>query len=152
MKTLSFALLLYLVLSTAAYAYDKTITVPAEKAEGITITLPKGNYRAEAAGGAVALFFPIHPNYSWLYSLCVGTDCLGGQDQPNLGTLYVEPSPKVASQADAENEVLQALKEGQVGATLDFTLKQEKEVRLWVSDFDYSDNMGSERVRIFSLR
>ncbi len=141
-----------MLLAVTACAFDQTFTVPAEKSEGIVLAMPAGTYKAEAAGGVVAFFFPINPNYSRLYGLAAGADCKGGQDEPNIGTLYAEPEPKMISQADAETVILQALKEGQAGAKLEFTLKEEKNVRFWVSDFDYSDNMGSERVRIYSFR
>jgi hypothetical protein len=144
--------LLIMASAVAAYAFDQTVTIPAEKSEGVVLSLPKGNYKVEVAGGAVALFFPINPEYSWLYSLAIGTDCKGGQDEPNVGTLYVEPQSKATSQADAETAIMQALKEGQTGTKLAFTLKEKKDVRFWVSDFDYSDNMGSERVRIYSVK
>lgn len=152
MRKMFFVILLFGALMQATgYAYEETITVAAEKPEGIVLNLPAGTYRAEVDGGAVALFFPIHPHYGWLYSLAVGTDCEGGQDEPGIGTIYVEPEPRVSSQADAEEIILKALGEGQIGTSLEFTLPEGKEVRFWVSDFDYSDNAGSERVKIYSL-
>ena len=152
MRRIILTLLLLVLSITVAYAYDETITVPSEKPEGVVLTLPEGTYNAEAAGGAIALFFPINPNYSWLYGLAIGTDCKGSQDEPNIGTLYVEPAPKATSQADAEKIILQDLKDGRAGTKLEFTLKEKKDVRFWVSDFDYSDNMGSERVRVYSIK
>ncbi len=151
MRIAAVIFLLFVLSATILYAYDETITIPAEKSEGIVITLPKGTYKVEAAGGAMALFFPINPNYSWIYTLVVGTDCKGGQDEPNIGTLYVEPETKMPSQADAEKVILQYLKEGKAGTSLEFTIKETKDVRFWVSDFDYSDNTGSERVRIYAI-
>ena len=153
-RLLGFIAILVLTISSMineAFAFDQTLTIPAEKSEGVVVKLSAGNYKAEIAGGAVALFYPIHPAYNWLYSLCVGTDSSGGQDQPNLGTLYFEPQPKVTSQADAESAALEALKEGKEGTSLTFTLEEEKEVRFWVSDFDYGDNSGSVRVRVYHL-
>jgi hypothetical protein len=152
MRKVLFAVLLFSALmQTGVYAYEETITVAAEKSEGVALDLAAGTYRAEVAGGAVALFFPIHPHYGWLYSLAIGTGCEGGQDEPNIGTIYMEPEPRVSSQADAEAIILQAFNEGQVGTSLEFTLPEAQEVRFWVSDFDYSDNTGSERVKIYSL-
>ena len=139
-----------MVLVSPVFAFDKTVTIPSEKKEGIVLTLPAGNYKAEIAGGAVALFYPIHPAYNWFYSLCIGTDSSGGQDQPNIGTLYFEPQPKVASQTDAESAALLALEKGEEGTSLTFTLEEEKQVCFWVNDFDYSDNMGSMRARVYS--
>jgi hypothetical protein len=144
-------LLLGLIGRKELFAFDQTITIPAEKSEGVVLTLPAGTYKVEIAGGAVALFYPIHPAYNWLYSLCIGTDSIGGQDEPTIGALYFEPQPKVTTQAAAEASALEALKIGREGTSLVFVLDQEKPLRFWVSDFDYSDNSGSVRVRIYSL-
>ena len=132
-------------------AFDQTLTVPAEKSEGVVLTLPAGTYKIEIAGGAVALFYPIHPAYNWIYSLCIGSDSTGGQNEPNIGTLYFEPQPKATTQAEAEASALAALKIGREGTLILFSLDEEKSIRFWVSDFDYSDNSGSVRVRIYSV-
>ncbi|MFH1503808.1 MAG: hypothetical protein ABIH08_00225 [Candidatus Omnitrophota bacterium] len=143
-------ILIFSLICSLTYALDKTITIPAEKSQGITMDLPAGDYTAEIAGGAISLFFPIHPHYQWLYGLAIGTDVEGGQDMPNIGTLYFEPKEKVFTQAEAEELALEATTNKQTGTTLSFTLKQDKKVRFWVSDFDYTDNTGSERVRIYT--
>ena len=140
-----------LLACSITYAWDETITIPAEKPEGVTLTLRRGTYIAEIAGGAISLFLPIHPQYQWLYGLAIGMDVQGGQDEPNIGTLYFEPSPTVFTQAEAEKQALQATVWKQSGTFLRWTLRENKEVTFWVSDFDYSDNSGSERVRIYSL-
>lgn len=151
-KTIFISLVIFLFTCSAAFALDKTLTVPAEAPQGVSLSLSAGAYIAEIAGGAVSLFFPIHPQYQWLYGLAIGTGTEGGQDVANIGALYFEPYPKVFTQAEAEKQALAARQEKETGTFLEFTLKEEKQVRFWVSDFDYSDNTGSLRVRIYSLR
>lgn len=135
-------------ISNDSFALDQTLTVPAEKSEGVVITLPAGSYKVDIAGGAAALFYPIHPAYSWLYALCLGAQATGGQDEPDLGTLYFDPVPKVTTQSEAETAALEALKKNEEGTSITFSLEEETDVRFWVSDFDYSDNSGSLKVRI----
>ncbi len=143
---------MFLLISPLAYAWDETITVAAEKPEGVVLSLSAGTYLAEIAGGAISLFLPIHPQYQWLYGLAVGTDVEGGQETANIGTLYFEPADEVFTQAEAEKEALEATAWKQPGTYLQFSLEQAKQVRFWVSDFDYSDNSGSERVRIYRVK
>jgi len=145
-------LVMFLFTSFTVFALDKTITIPAENPQGVILTLSSGDYGIEVAGGAVTLFLPIHPQYEWLYGLAIGTDTEGGQDIANIGTLYFEPDPKVFTQAEAEKQALLAKSREENGTILQFTLEKESQVRFWVSDFDYSDNNGSLRVRIYSLR
>ena len=141
-----------LLFCSTAFAFDETVTIPAEDPGGVTLTLPAGAYIAEIAGGGISLFLPIHPQYQWLYGLSLGANAQGGQDEPNIGTLYFEADPKVFTQAAVEEKALKARTQNKEGTFLKFTLKKSKEVRLWVNDFDYSDNSGSERVRIYSVK
>lgn len=134
-----------------SYPFDKIITVPAEDPADITVELPAGTYIAQVGSGAVALHFPIHPDYRWVYTMLIGTGVKGGQDEANIGNLFVDPKPKVLTQAEAEKAALKALKDGKSGTYVAFELKQKDTVRFWVSDYDYSDNSGSERVRIYTV-
>jgi len=133
------------------FAFEETITIPAENPEGITVDLEKGQYIAEIEGGAIALFYPINPNYCWLIGVAVGTDVKGGQDQPNIGTLYFEPYPPVYNQAEAERQAKEAVKQNTTGTYLRFTLDEDKTVRFWVSDFDYTDNSGMIKLKVSSI-
>ena len=146
------SLIMFLFTGLTVFALDETITVGAESPQGVIFTLVAGDYVAEISGGAVSLFLPIHPQYEWLYGLAIGTDTKGGQDIANIGTLYYEPIPKVFTQAQAEKQALLAKAQKETGTSLRFTLKENKQVRFWVSDFDYSDNSGSLRVRICSIK
>lgn len=146
-----FIFFLYSILcSGIVFAFEEIITVPAENPEGVTVGLEKGKYLVEIAGGAIALFYPINPNYCWLVGVAVATDVKGGQDQPNIGTLYFEPSPRVYSQSEAERQALEAAEDKFNGTYLRFTLEEDKRVRFWVSDFDYTDNSGMVKLRIIS--
>lgn len=133
------------------FAFEETITVPAEKSEGVLLDLKKGEYLARIDGGAITLFYPINPNYRWLIGVAAGTDVKGGQDEPNLGTVYFEPKPAVYSQAEAEQQAIKAAKENIGGTFMRFTLKEDKKVRFWVSDFDYSDNNGMVKLKVSSV-
>jgi len=133
------------------YSLDKVVTIPAENPAGVTVELPAGRYIAQLESGAVALHFPIHPDYCWRYAVLIGTGAEGGQDEANIGRLYVDPDPKLYTQAEAEKAGLKALEEDKKGTYLAFELKENGLVRFWVSDYDYSDNLGSEKVRIYSL-
>lgn len=146
-----FLALLCLVLCRASYCLDEVLTVPAEDPAGVTIELPAGTYIAQIESGAITLNFPIHPNYCWRYAVVIGTDVKGGQDEGNIGSLYVDPDPKVYTQTEAEKAAIKALKEEKKGTYLAFELKEKKEVRFWVSDYDYSDNSGSLKVRVYSV-
>jgi len=151
-KKFIFVLFLYSAFcSGALLAFEEIITVPAESPQGITLDLEKGEYIVEIAGGAIALFYPINPNYCWLIGLAVGTDVGGAQDEPNIGTLYFEPDPPVYSQAEAERQALEATKENVSGTYLRFALEGDKKVRFWVSDFDYTDNSGMVKLKIRSI-
>ena len=140
-----------ILLSSTLYALEQTITIPAENPQGIEVDLPKGEYIARIEGGAIALFYPINPNYRWLIGVAVGTDAEGGQDYPNIGTIYFDPKPPVQNQAEAEYQAIQAVKEDVPGTSLKFTLTENKKVRFWVSDHDYSDNSGMIKLRIVSI-
>jgi len=83
-----------------------------------------------------------------LIGIAVGIDVEGGQDQPNIGTIYFEPNPPVHAQAEAEQQALAAVKENLAGISLRFILNDNKKVRFWVSDFDYTDNSGMVKLRI----
>ncbi len=133
------------------FAFEETITIPAEDPEGVTVDLEKGQYIVEIEGGAIVLFYPINPNYCWLIGVAAGTDVKGGQDEPNIGTIYFEPDPPVYTQAEAEQQVKEALKQNVTGTYLRFTLKEDKTVRFWISDFDYTDNTGMIKLRIQSI-
>ncbi len=137
--------------ASTCYALDVVVTVPAEDPAGVVLELPAGKYVAQIESGGVALHFPIHPQYCWRYAVLIGTGVKGGQDEANIGSLYVDPEPKVYTQADAEEAALKALDEEKEGTFIVFELSESEVVRFWVSDFDYSDNMGSERVRIYSV-
>ena len=148
----TFALFFYsILLSSALYAFEQTITVPAENPQGVEIDLPKGEYIVRIEGGAITLCYPINPNYKWLIGVAVGTDVEGHQDAPNIGTLYFEPNPPVRNQAEAESQAIQAAKENVPGTSLRFTLAENKKVRFWVSDYDYSDNSGMVKLKISSI-
>lgn len=133
------------------FAFEEEITVPAENTEGVVVSLKKGEYIVNITGGAIALFYPINPNYRWLIGVAVGTDAEGGQDQPNIGTIYYEPYPPVHSQAECERQALAAAKEKLKGTYLRFILNDDKNVRFWVSDFDYTDNSGMVKLKISSI-
>ena len=143
---------MFLFTGLTVFALDETITVGAESPQGVVFVLSAGDYIAEISGGAVSLFLPIHPQYEWLYGLAIGTDTKGGQDIASIGTLYYEPIPKAFTQVQAEKQALLAKGRQETGTSLKFTLKKNKQVRFWVSDFDYSDNSGSLRVRIYSIK
>lgn len=132
-------------------AFEEIITVPAEDPEGVTVDLEKGRYLVEIAGGAIALFYPINPNYRWLIGVAVGKNVNGYQDEPNLGTLYFEPEPAVYSQVEAEQQALEAAKENLGWTYLRFDLEEDKTIRFWVSDFDYTDNSGMVKLKIRSI-
>ncbi|MBU4488570.1 MAG: hypothetical protein KKI13_05850 [Candidatus Omnitrophica bacterium] len=133
------------------YSLDEIVTVPAEDSAGVEVEIPAGTYIAQIESGGITLHFPIHPNYCWLYAVSIGTGVRGGQDEANIGTLYVQPEPKVFTQVEAEKAALKALKEQKKGTYLAFELKQKETVRFWVSDYDYSDNSGSVKVRVYSV-
>lgn len=139
------------LLTPFLFAFEETITIPAENPQGVTLDLKEGEYIVKIEGGAMALFYPINPNYKWLIGVAVGTDVKGYQDEPNIGTLYFEPDPPVYTQAEAEQQVIEAAKENTGGAFLRFTLKEDKGVRFWVSDFDYTDNSGMVKLKIRSV-
>ena len=81
-----FGLCLYsILLASALYALEQTITVPAEKPQGIEVDLPKGEYVVKIEGGAIALCYPINPNYKWLIGVAVGTLT------PTYGKFIAEP-------------------------------------------------------------
>ena len=130
-------------------AFDEEVIIPADDPEGVVLNLPAGSYVAEVAGGAITLWNPDHPHYRWVYGLVVGTSSEGGIDEPNIGSLYVDISPLALGLEEAEKAILEALKRGEEGTSLNFTLEADSEVRFWVSDFDYTDNEGQEKVRIY---
>ena len=75
----------YLILLTPAlFAFEQTITVPAESSRGIELDFRKGNYIVKIEGGAAALFYPINPNYRWLIGVAIGTNMEGGQDYAEI--------------------------------------------------------------------
>ncbi len=147
---LSFVIFLCLVFwARYLFALEEIIvTVPAQDPKGATIDLQKGEYTVKIEGGSITLFYPINPNYKWLIGVSVGTEAKGYQDEPDIGTLYFEPTPPVYNQADAEQQAIKAVKENKDGTFLKFALKQDKKVRFWVSDFDYGDNSGMVKLRI----
>ena len=138
------------VICSRCYPLDSVVTIPAEDPAGVTLELPAGTYVAQIESGAVTLHFPIHPNYCWLYAVLIGTGVEGGQDEANIGSLYVDPEPKVFTQTETEKAALEALKEDKKGTYIAFELEEKDTVRFWVSDYDYSDNSGSEKVRVYS--
>ena len=140
-----------LMVCGVCYSLDEVLTIPAEDPAGVALDLPAGTYVAQIESGGITLHFPIHPNYCWRYALLIGTDVEGGQDEANIGSLYVDPDPKVFTQTEAEKAALKALEEGKKGTYIAFELEEKGTVRFWVSDYDYSDNSGSEKVRIYSI-
>ncbi len=144
-------LTLSLFMAGSIFAFEEEITVPAENPGGVIIDLEKGEYIVTITGGAITLFYPINPNYRWLVGVAVGTDVEGGQDLPNMGTIYYEPTPPVYTQTEAERQALAAAKEKLNGTYLRFTLSDDKNVRFWVSDFDYTDNDGMVKLKIRSV-
>ncbi len=146
-----FAALIMLLMAPKAYAFETTLAVPAEDPKGVTAYLNKGEYIAEIAGGAVTLLFPINPNYEWLIGVSAGTGVEGGQDEANIGMIYFQPDPPAYGQAEAEQQALQALADNRPGTSLKFALTKGQEVRFWVSDFDYSDNSGMVKLRVYSV-
>lgn len=146
---LIFIFSLFILVNTAFAAdFPKIITVAAERFDGVAVELDKGTYLASIAGGAMTLFFPINPNYCWLIGVSVGINVKGGQDEPNIGTIYFEPKPIVLNQADAERLALAAKESGTIGTSLEFKLDKPQSVRFWVSDYDYSDNSGMVKIKI----
>ena len=148
---INFVFLITLLFCGNVFAVDEIITVPAEQPQGVTLDLKKGEYLVQIAGGAIALSYPINPHYQWLVGVAVGTDVKGFQDDPNLGTVYFDPKPAVYTQAEAEAKALKAVKDHVGGTFLRFTLKENKTVRFWVNDFDYSDNSGMIKLNISSV-
>lgn len=144
-------LLLLLLVAESSFAFSQVITVPAENPKGVALDIEKGKYVVTIEGGAVALSYPINPNYRWLISVSIGTDADGGQDQPNIGIVYFEPNPPAHTQIEAEEQALKAAKENVSGTSLSFTLSESKKVRFWVSDYDYSDNSGMVKLKIDSI-
>lgn len=140
-----------LVVCSVCYSLDEVVTIPAEDPAGVTLELPAGTYVAQIESGAVALHFPIHPNYCWRYAVLIGTGVKGGQEEADIGSLYVDPDPKVFTQTKAEEAALKALEEEKKGTYVVFELKEKETVRFWLSDYDYSDNSGSEKVRVYSI-
>ena len=151
-KVLAAVIMLLFIFCGISYSLDEVVTVPAEKPEGVTLELPAGTYVAQIESGAVTLHFPIHPDYCWRYAVLMGTGVKGGQDEANIGSLYVDPSPKVFTQTEAEKAALEALKQQKKGTYVAFELKNKETVRFWVSDYDYSDNSGSEKVRVYTVK
>lgn len=143
--------LIFSASTSLAFEETKTITIPAESPEGVTVDLEKGEYVVEFEAGAISLFYPINPNCCWLIAVAVGIDVEGGQDDPNLGTLYFEPSLPVYTQLEAEQLAQEAVGETIEGTYLEFALEEDKEVRFWVSDFDYTDNSGMIKLKIRSI-
>lgn len=135
----------------SAYAFEKTVTVPAEKPDGVVLELEKGDYTCVYNGGAITLSYPINPNYCWRIGVAVGKEAEGGQDNPDIGTIYFDPDPPAASQYAAEGQAIEATKEGAVGTWFDFSLSEKTNVRFWVSDYDYSDNSGMIKLKIRSV-
>ncbi|MCX5713244.1 MAG: hypothetical protein NT033_00180 [Candidatus Omnitrophica bacterium] len=148
---LTTALFLTTVLSGTTFAYEEVVTVPSENPAGVTLDLEKGEYIVTIEGGAISLFYPINPNYRWLIGVAIGTDAEGGQDEPNIGTVYFDPTSPVLTQAEAERQALAAVKEKLKGTYLRFTLNGNKNVRFWVSDFDYTDNSGMVKLKVRSI-
>ena len=138
-------------LYTNTYAFEETVTIPAENADGVVLELEEGEYICEYAGGAITLFYPINPNYCWLIGAAVGIEAEGGQDYPDVGTIYFDPDPPAASQYEAEAQATQAAKEGTIGTFFDFSLAEKTKVRFWVSDYDYTDNSGMIKLKISSI-
>jgi hypothetical protein len=151
MKRIIAFILLLLFAAEPVFAFSQIITVPAENPKGIVLDLEKGKYVVTIEGGAIALSYPINPNYCWLVSVSIGTDADGGQDQPNIGIVYFEPNPPVHTQAEAEEQALKATKENLSETSLSFTLNESKKVRFWISDYDYSDNSGMVKLKISSI-
>ncbi|MFC1624069.1 hypothetical protein ACFL28_01940 [Candidatus Omnitrophota bacterium] len=149
---LIFILLLSLAFSAGTLlAFEEVITIPAEDPQGIALDLEEGEYIVSLEGGAISLFYPINPNYRWLIGVAVGTDAEGGQDEPSIGTIYFEPDPPVYSQTEAEEKALEAGEENFSGTYLRFILAEDKKVRFWVSDFDYTDNSGMIKLKVQSI-
>lgn len=140
-----------LAVCSICYSLDEVVTIPAEDPAGVTLELPAGTYVAQIESEAVALHFPVHPNYCWRYAALIGTGVEGGQDEANIGSLYVDPDPKVFTQTGAEKAALKTLAEDKKGTYVAFELKKKETVRFWVSDYDYSDNSGPEKVRVYSI-
>ena len=137
--------IMVLILNTKnSFSFEKIINVPAEKPEGILLDLEPGNYEAILKGGGITLFYPINPNFSWLYSVSIGSDVDGGEDEPDIGVLYFEPNPKSFTQADAEKQLIAAIHD----IYLNFNIKEHTMIRFWVSDFDYTDNSGMIKLLI----
>lgn len=140
-----------ILLSSTLHAFEQTITIPAENPQGVEVDLPRGEYIVKIEGGAITLSYPINPNYRWLVGIAVGTDVEGGQDYPNIGTIYFEPKPPAHNQVEAECQAIQAAKEDVPGTSLKFTLTENKKVRFWVNDHDYSDNSGMVKLKISTI-
>jgi hypothetical protein len=136
---------------TSTYAFEETVTVPAEDPGGVVLELEEGEYICAYNGGAITLSYPINPNYCWLIGAAVGIEAEGGQDYPDIGTIYFDPDPPAASQYEAEAQATQAAKKGTVGTLFDFSLSEKSKVRFWVSDYDYSDNSGMIKLKISSM-
>lgn len=148
-RIIVFVFLLYtFILTPVLFAFEEIITVPAENPQGVELDFKKGGYTVKIAGGAMTLFYPINPNYHWLIGAAIGTDTAGYQDEPNIGTLYFEPNIPVHSQAEAEQQAIKAAEEKAAGTSLSFTLTEDKKIRFWVSDFDYTDNTGMVKLKI----
>ncbi len=150
-KILTGVIILLFLFCARCYSLDEVVIVPAEDSAGVTLDLPAGTYIAQIESGGITLHSPVYPNYCWRYALLIGTGVEGGRDEANIGSLYVDPDPKIFTQTEAERAVLKALEEGKKGTYIAFELEEKDTVRFWVSDYDYSDNSGSEKVRIYSI-
>lgn len=136
---------------TSAYAFEKTVTISAEDSGGVVLELEAGEYYCAYDSGAITLSYPINPNYCWRVGAAVGIDAEGGQDYPDIGVIYFDPDPPVASQSKAEAQAIEAARQGAIGTWIDFSLSKKTKVRLWVSDYDYSDNSGMIKLKITSM-
>jgi hypothetical protein len=145
------SLCLYLTLTVSAVAFEDSITIPAESSQGVVLSLEKGSYSVAYKAGAISLVYPINPNYCWLIGVAIGKEGSGGQDAPDIGTIYFQPRHDVFSQYEAEQLALEAAKGGHLGLQLNFVLDEDSNVRFWISDFDYTDNSGMIKLQIKSL-
>jgi hypothetical protein len=146
-----FSFCLYLTLPVSAFAFEDSVTIPAESSQGVVLSLREGSYSVSYQAGAISLVYPINPNYCWLVGAAIGKESNGGQDSPDIGTIYFQPRPDVFSQYEAEQLALEAVKGGHLGLQFDFVLDEDSDVRFWISDFDYTDNSGMIKLQIKSL-
>lgn len=141
----------FIISTDALSEHESLAIVRAGDPGGTVVSLEAGRYRAEIERGVVSRAHPGHPDYYWFVDVAIGVDVAGGQDMPNIGRVYFDPEPPVFAIPEAERQLRAAVKEKAEGTSLEFVLEEAKEVRFWIRDFDYTDNIRESWVWIRSV-